>query len=105
MKRKLIVFLCALCALTFTPIYAVTVTQNCEKHADEVIIMTAEIAELNDRQYGFIRNAIIESCLNNIIKSENNTIKSVDNKDWLTEKILSSETDRKEGNKRLKKLK
>ena len=81
------------------------VTQDCEKHADDVIVMTAKIADLNDRQYGFIRNAIIESCLNNTIKSENNTIKSVDNKDWLTEKILSSETDRKEGNKRLKKLK
>ena len=105
MKRKLIFFLCALCALTFTPIYAVTVTQNCEKHADEVIVMTAEIADLNDKQYEFIRNAIIQSCLKNIIKLKNNTIESVDNKDWFTEKILSSETDRKEGNKRLKKLK
>ena len=64
-----------------------------------------EIAELNDRQYGFIRNAIIESCLKNIIKLENNTIVNTNDKDWFTEKILSGETDRKKGNKRLKKLK
>ncbi len=50
MKKKLNFFLCALCALTFTPIYAMTVTQNCEKHADEVIVMTAEIADLNDHK-------------------------------------------------------
>ena len=91
MKKKLNFFLCALCALTFTPIYAMTVTQNCEKHADEVIVI--------------IRNAIIESCLKNIIKLKNNTIVNTDDKDWFTEKILSGETDRKKGNKRLKKLK
>ncbi len=52
-----------------------------------------------------IRNAIIESCLKNIIKLKNNTIVNTDDKDWFTEKILSGETDRKKGNKRLKKLK
>ena len=105
MKKKLKFFLCAFCALTFTPIYVVAVTQDCEKHADDVIVMTAKIADLNDRQYGFIRNAIIESCLKNIIKLENNTIVNTNDKDWFTEKILSGETDRKKGNKRLKKLK
>ena len=47
----------------------------------------------------------MESCLKNIIESNNNTIENADDKDWFTEKILSGETDRKEGNKRLKKLK
>ena len=106
MKKILEFFLCVLYALTFTPIYAMTVTQDCERHADEVIAITAaEMTNLDDRQYILLRNTVMESCLKNIIESNNNTIENAGDKDWFTEKILSGETDRKEGNKRLKKLK
>jgi len=106
MKKILEFFQCVLYALTFTPIYAMTVAQDCERHADDVIaIAAAEMTNLDDRQYLLLRRVVMESCLQNIIESNNNTIENADDKDWFTEKILSGETDRKEGNKRLKKLK
>jgi len=106
MKKILEFFQCVLYTLICTPIYAVTLIQDCERHADEVVAITAtEMTNLDDRQYMLLRNTVMESCLKNIIESNNNTIKNVDDKDWFTEKILSGDTDRKEGNKRLKKLK
>ena len=105
MKKILEFFQCVLYALTITPIYAMTVAQDCERHADDVIAITAETTNLNDRQYLLLRSVVMESCLKNIIESNSNKIENVDDKDWFTEKILSGETDRKEGNKRLKKLK
>jgi hypothetical protein len=65
----------------------------------------AEITDLNDEQYSLLSNKIMQSCLENINKAENNTIENVNEKDWFTEKILSDDTSRKDGNKRLKKLK
>ena len=106
MKKILEFFQCILYALTITPIYAMTVAQDCERHADEVVaIAAAEMTNLDDRQYLLLRRVVMESCLQNIIESNNNTIENADDKDWFTEKILSGDTDRKEGNKRLKKLK
>ena len=106
MKKILEFFQCVLYTLTITPIYAMTVAQDCERHADEVVaIAAAEMTNLDDRQYLLLRRVVMESCLQNIIESNNNTIENADDKDWFTEKILSGETDRKEGNKRLKKLK
>jgi len=106
MKKILEFFQCVLYTLTITPIYAMTVAQDCERHADDVIaIAAAEMTNLDDRQYLLLRRVVMESCLQNIIESNNNTIENADDKDWFTEKILSGETDRKEGNKRLKKLK
>ena len=70
-----------------------------------MLLMAVEITVLNDEQYRILKNIIMKSCLENIIKSKNNTVENIDDKDWFTEKILSGETDRKEGNKRLKKLK
>jgi len=46
----------------------------------------------------------MKSCLSNIMKT-NNTIENDENRDWFTEKILSGDTSKKDGNKRLKKLK
>ena len=105
MKQILEFFLYVLCALTFTPLHAVTLTQDCERHTSDVMMTATEITELNDEQYRLLGNIIMKSCLENIIKSKNNTVENVDDKDWFTEKILSGETNRKEGNKRLKKLK
>ena len=106
MKKIFEFFQCVLYTLTITPIYAMTVAQDCERHADDVIaIAAAEMTNLDDRQYLLLRRVVMESCLQNIIESNNNTIENADDKDWFTEKILSGETDRKEGNKRLKKLK
>ena len=67
--------------------------------------MFAEITDLNDEQYSLLSNKIMQSCLENINKAKNNTIENVNEKDWFTEKILSDDTSRKDGNKRLKKLK
>ena len=44
----------------------------------------------------------MKSCIKNIIEADDNLSK---NDDWFTEKILSDDTSKKEGNKRLKKLK
>jgi len=105
MKKILEFFLYFFFSLTFTPLNAATLSQDCEKHAGDVMMMAVEITVLNDEQYRILKNIIMKSCLENIIKSKNNTVENIDDKDWFTEKILSGETDRKEGNKRLKKLK
>ena len=105
MKQILEFFLYVLCALTFTPLHAVTLTQDCEKHTSDVMMTATEITELNDEQYRLLGNIIMKSCLENIIKAENNAIENVNDEDWFTEKILSDDTSRKDGNKRLKKLK
>jgi hypothetical protein len=66
--------------------------------------MTRDKTQLSDEQYILLNNIIMKSCLSNIMKT-NNTIENDENRDWFTEKILSGDTSKKDGNKRLKKLK
>jgi len=87
-----------------TQINAVVTTQDCNKHTEDVMIMTRDKTQLSDEQYILLNNIIMKSCLSNIMKT-NNTIKNDDNRDWFTEKILSGDTSKKDGNKRLKKIK
>ena len=47
----------------------------------------------------------MDSCINNIINTNNNIINIEDDKDWFTEKILSGNKSKKDGNKRLNNLK
>ena len=87
-----------------TQINAVVTTQDCNKHTEDVMIMTRDKTQLSDEQYILLNNIIMKSCLSNIMKT-NNTIKNDENRDWFTEKILSGDTSKKDGNKRLKKIK
>tara|TARA_B110000196_G_C20795480_1_gene497593 strand:+ start:208 stop:480 length:273 start_codon:yes stop_codon:yes gene_type:complete len=87
-----------------TQINAVVTTQDCNKHTEDVMIMTKDKTQLSDEQYILLNNIIMKSCLSNIMKT-NNTIENNENRDWFTEKILSGDTSKKDGNKRLKKLK
>jgi hypothetical protein len=87
-----------------TQINAVVTTQDCNKHTEDVMIMTRDKTQLSDEQYILLNNIIMKSCLSNIMKT-NNTIENDENRDWFTEKILSGDTSKKDGNKRLKKLK
>ncbi len=87
-----------------TQINAVVTTQDCNKHTEDVMIMTRDKTQLSDEQYILLNNIIMKSCLSNIMKT-NNTIENNENRDWFTEKILSGDTSKKDGNKRLKKLK
>ena len=87
-----------------TQINAVVTTQDCNKHTEDVMIMTKDKTQLSDEQYILLNNIIMKSCLSNIMKT-NNTIKNDENRDWFTEKILSGDTSKKDGNKRLKKIK
>ena len=87
-----------------TQINAVVTIQNCNKHTEDVMIMTRDKTQLSDEQYILLNNIIMKSCLSNIMKT-NNTIENGENRDWFTEKILSGDTSKKDGNKRLKKLK
>jgi len=87
-----------------TQINAVVTTQDCNKHTEDVMIMTRDKTQLSDEQYILLNNIIMKSCLSNIMKT-NNTIENNENRDWFTEKILSGDTNKKDGNKRLKKLK
>ena len=87
-----------------TQINAVVTTQDCNKHTEDVMIMTKDKTQLSDEQYILLNNIIMKSCLSNIMKT-NNTIENDENRDWFTEKILSGDTSKKDGNKRLKKLK
>jgi hypothetical protein len=87
-----------------TQINAVVTIQDCNKHTEDVMIMTRDKTQLSDEQYILLNNIIMKSCLSNIMKT-NNTIENDENRDWFTEKILSGDTSKKDGNKRLKKLK
>ena len=87
-----------------TQINAVVTTQDCNKHTEDVMIMTKDKTQLSDEQYILLNNIIMKSCLSNIMKT-NNTIENNENRDWFTEKILSGDTSKKDGNKRLKKIK
>ena len=87
-----------------TQINAVVTTQDCNKHTEDVMIMTRDKTQLSDEQYILLNNIIMKSCVSNIMKT-NNTIENNENRDWFTEKILSGDTSKKDGNKRLKKLK
>ena len=87
-----------------TQINAVVTIQDCNKHTEDVMIMTRDKTQLSDEQYILLNNIIMKSCLSNIMKT-NNTIENGENRDWFTEKILSGDTSKKDGNKRLKKLK
>ena len=87
-----------------TQINAVVTTQDCNKHTEDVMIMTRDKTQLSDEQYILLNNIIMKACLSNIMKT-NNTIENDENRDWFTEKILSGDTSKKDGNKRLKKLK
>ena len=87
-----------------TQINAIVTTQDCNKHTEDVMIMTRDKTQLSDEQYILLNNIIMKSCLSNIMKT-NNTIENNENRDWFTEKILSGDTSKKDGNKRLKKLK
>tara|TARA_B100001964_G_C14244616_1_gene606789 strand:+ start:1747 stop:2061 length:315 start_codon:yes stop_codon:yes gene_type:complete len=97
-------FLLALFGMLSTQINAVVTTQDCNKHAEDVMITTRDKTQLRDEQYILLNNIIMKSCLSNIMKT-NNTIENDENRDWFTEKILSGDTSKKDGNKRLKKLK
>ena len=87
-----------------TQINAVVTTQDCNKHTEDVMIITRDKTQLSDEQYILLNNIIMKSCLSNIMKT-NNKIENDENRDWFTEKILSGDTSKKDGNKRLKKLK
>ena len=87
-----------------TQINAVVTIQDCNKHTEDVMIMTRDKTQLSDEQYILLNNIIMKSCLSNIMKT-NNTIEKDENRDWFTEKILSGDTSKKDGNKRLRKLK
>ena len=66
------------------------------------MVIIKDKANLNNEQDSLINNTIMKSCIKNIIEADDNLSK---NDDWFTEKILSDDTSKKEGNKRLKKLK
>ena len=87
-----------------TQINAVVTIQDCNKHTEDVMIMTRDKTQLSDEQYILLNNIIMKSCLSNIMKT-NNTIENDENRDWFTEKILSGDSSKKDGNKRLRKLK
>ena len=86
--------------LLFSQANAEVTTQDCDKHANEIMIIMKNKANLNDKQSNLLNDIIIKSCITNIVKANNK-----ENDDWFTEKILSGDTSKKEGNKRLKKLK
>jgi hypothetical protein len=104
MRKIFRFFLLVSFSMQSTQINAVVTTQDCNKHTEDVMIMTRDKTQLSDEQYILLNNIIMKSCLSNIMKT-NNTIKNDENRDWFTEKILSGDTNKKDGNKRLKKLK
>ena len=104
MRKIFRFFLLSSFSILSTQVNAVITTQDCNKHTKDVMSMTRDKTQLSDEQYILLNNIIMKSCLNNIIKT-NNTIENDENKDWFTEKILSGDTSKKDGNKRLKKLK
>ena len=102
MKKKIIYFtVCTFCLL-LTQANAVVTTQDCEKYTKDVMITIKSKVNLNEEQYSLLNNIITKSCINDIVKANN---KTKENDDWFTEKILSGDTKKKEGNIRLKKLK
>ena len=104
MRKIFRFFLLSSFSMQSTQINAVVTTQDCNKHTEDVMIMTRDKTQLSDEQYILLNNIIMKSCLSNIMKT-NNTIKNDENRDWFTEKILSGDTSKKDGNKRLKKIK
>jgi hypothetical protein len=104
MRKIFRFFLLVSFSMQSTQINAVVTTQDCNKHTEDVMIMTRDKTQLSDEQYILLNNIIMKSCLSNIMKT-NNTIENNENRDWFTEKILSGDTNKKDGNKRLKKLK
>ncbi len=86
--------------LLFSQANAEVTIQDCDKHANEIMIIMENKTNLNDKQSILLNDIIINSCITNIVKANNK-----ENDDWFTEKILSGDTSKKEGNKRLKKLK
>ncbi len=104
MRKIFRFFLLSSFSMLSTQINAVVTIQNCNKHTEDVMIMTRDKTQLSDEQYILLNNIIMKSCLSNIMKT-NNTIENDENRDWFTEKILSGDTSKKDGNKRLKKLK
>ena len=104
MRKIFRFFLLVSFSMQSTQINAVVTTQDCNKHTEDVMIMTRDKTQLSDEQYILLNNIIMKSCLSNIMKT-NNTIKNDENRDWFTEKILSGDTSKKDGNKRLKKIK
>ena len=104
MRKIFRFFLLVSFSMQSTQINAVVTTQDCNKHTEDVMIMTRDKTQLSDEQYILLNNIIMKSCLSNIMKT-NNTIENNENRDWFTEKILSGDTSKKDGNKRLKKIK
>lgn len=88
--------------LLYSQANAVITAKDCNKHVDHVMVIIKDKANLNNEQDSLINNTILKSCIKNIIEADDNLSK---NDDWFTEKILSDDTSKKEGNKRLKKLK
>ena len=85
--------------------YAEITVKDCDKHKISVLENMATETQISVEEISLLSKIIMESCVNNIINTDNNIIDLEDDKDWFTEKILSGNKSKKEGNKRLKNLK
>ena len=105
MIKKINILLVHILSFVYINTYAAITTNDCNTHKVDVIKNAAAATILTDEEYVFLDKIIMESCINNIIKADNNTKNYDGNKDWFTEKILSGDKSKKDGNKRLRKLK
>ena len=105
MIKKINILLVHILSFVYINTYAAITANDCNIHKVDVIKNAAAATILTDEEYVFLDKIIMESCINNIIKADNNTKNYDGNKDWFTEKILSGDKSKKDGNKRLRKLK
>ena len=85
--------------------YAEITIKDCNKHKISVLENINTETQMNEKEISLLSKIIMDSCINNIINTNNNIINIEDDKDWFTEKILSGNKSKKDGNKRLKNLK
>ena len=79
MRKIFRFFLLVSFSMQSTQINAVVTTQDCNKHTEDVMIMTRDKTQLSDEQYILLNNIIMKSCLSNIMKT-NNTIENNENR-------------------------
>ena len=81
------------------------IEKACLRHAVSLVsqFKSDSIIELNQQQSDKILKIATESCKNNFRSAFNENTQEDDDSDWLTDKILNSEVERKAGNKRLMK--